>query len=757
MTSPGKFKDRKSAASSTKITKDKEKSSLSSKTGISKEKIKSQGNGSGSPSSPVTDLGNSTGPAGSVIPDATTASINISATTASAHHISGSENSYDYGVSPDAVNNNNSTSAPTNALDTNSAAINVAATINTSSYITDSYYSNTEIPYNTIAYGNNLENGYLVVSELSSRLSGGIPIGGRPVACTTVPAYSPVLDLLFNTRGKVRVDKASAPIKMVLSGSVGRTERHTYLSQELINFNRNNLKQSGLSNESRQYRSLLEEEPDSEDRGTRSKDTRNSRSTSSRDSRSSNTGRRQTNTSTSKGGSNVSRSGNNVARGGINGANGGRGPAGSARMSSHMHRMFSMAQHETLLGSMGKRSGSDMLQRLRAGGGGLSFSFIEGAEEQRTTGGSGGNRTTTIHQNGQSTGTLDGQLQGKEKFDNENSLKATTSRNNTATTDSEGNKLRVTSTQQLRMQNVQLTTSEAAYRLTMAKLDGQATLQGGFQIVAQHSEVTPVRTLLKRLYDKERIEEMDEDEAMNATLLVFSLSDNKAYTHSTQVLQNAMDIADEMGINDKELRKCLTGGAMLKDIGEMGIYLSQQNEDKIDKIANFMGSKNLRDAALLHNIGETQIPLEIRRKGTKLTEEEYQILRMHPIIGEEMIYPIESLRHLCPTIRGHHERWDGKGYPDGLSGTSIPLAARILAISDAYEELVTEQPYKNAVDPKVARDIINAGSGSHFDPDCVAAFNRILDRRFPQTGNRRPSRLRARAHAQVEVMADAEA
>ena len=144
----------------------------------------------------------------------------------------------------------------------------------------------------------------------------------------------------------------------------------------------------------------------------------------------------------------------------------------------------------------------------------------------------------------------------------------------------------------------------------------------------------------------------------------------------------------------------------------------------------------MHKAVVLHDIGKVGIPDNILLKPGRLTPEEYEIMKTHTIIGgnivdgisseltEDTIY-LERCKEIC---RHHHEHWSGRGYPDQLAGEQIPLSARILAIVDVYEALVSERCYKNAMTPDEAAKIIEDGAGTQFDPHIVRAFIAIKDK-----------------------------
>jgi putative two-component system response regulator len=130
-------------------------------------------------------------------------------------------------------------------------------------------------------------------------------------------------------------------------------------------------------------------------------------------------------------------------------------------------------------------------------------------------------------------------------------------------------------------------------------------------------------------------------------------------------------------------------------------------------------------AAMLHDIGKVGIPDGILHKPDRLTPEEDRIIRSHPEVGERILAPIVHSRAVLAGIRGHHERLDGSGYPDGLAGEQIPLLARLISIPDCFDALTTSRAYRPALPLSEALAILEAGAGSHFDAAFVAAFLRI--------------------------------
>lgn len=127
-------------------------------------------------------------------------------------------------------------------------------------------------------------------------------------------------------------------------------------------------------------------------------------------------------------------------------------------------------------------------------------------------------------------------------------------------------------------------------------------------------------------------------------------------------------------------------------------------------------------ACLLHDVGKINIPDKILLKPGKLTDEEFTIIKSHPVVGAEILKDVEGIEYCIDVIKYHHERWDGKGYPEQLSGDNIPLLARITAIADAFDAMTSTRSYRSALTHEEAYRRIIEGKGSQFDPDLIEAF-----------------------------------
>ncbi|MFW6368732.1 MAG: HD domain-containing phosphohydrolase [Spirochaetota bacterium] len=172
------------------------------------------------------------------------------------------------------------------------------------------------------------------------------------------------------------------------------------------------------------------------------------------------------------------------------------------------------------------------------------------------------------------------------------------------------------------------------------------------------------------------------------------MRDVETQAHSQRVSGYTIAICRKLGMNDKDRLTAIERGAFLHDIGKIGV------------------------------------PDRILNKPAALTEDEWVVMRTHPTIGVKLLEGIEFLRDSVSLVRSHHERWDGAGYPDGLSGTDIPIESRVFAVADALDAITSDRPYRARRSIGVAREIIAEASGTQFDPDVVTALAGISDEEF---------------------------
>jgi putative nucleotidyltransferase with HDIG domain len=175
-------------------------------------------------------------------------------------------------------------------------------------------------------------------------------------------------------------------------------------------------------------------------------------------------------------------------------------------------------------------------------------------------------------------------------------------------------------------------------------------------------------------------------EAVGAVVAAVDARDQETSGHSVRVARYALALARAMGIEDVERLRAIEWGS------------------------------------LLHDVGKIAVPDAILRKVGPLTEEEWHIMRQHASWGYEILADVQFLRSALDIVYGHHERWDGTGYPRGLSGERIPLAARIFAVVDTYDAITSERPYRRAHSHREAIDEVRRVTGTQLDPRAVDAF-----------------------------------
>ncbi|MBI3609077.1 MAG: response regulator [Nitrospirae bacterium] len=178
--------------------------------------------------------------------------------------------------------------------------------------------------------------------------------------------------------------------------------------------------------------------------------------------------------------------------------------------------------------------------------------------------------------------------------------------------------------------------------------------------------------------------------------------------------------------------KALAQALETKDVDTMGH--SDRTVEHALALAKRMGVSEkdqelFQYAAILHDIGKIGIPEMILKKPAKLTTEEFEVMKQHPVLGARIVQQIKFLEPVVPLVRADHERWDGKGYPDGLKGEAIPLGARVVAIVDAYDAMTSDRVYRKAPGKEYALAELQKNAGTQFDPDLIKLFLEILNRK----------------------------
>ncbi|MCK4309349.1 MAG: HD domain-containing protein [Candidatus Atribacteria bacterium] len=224
-------------------------------------------------------------------------------------------------------------------------------------------------------------------------------------------------------------------------------------------------------------------------------------------------------------------------------------------------------------------------------------------------------------------------------------------------------------------------------------LDNVSFTKDIINLLESFSEQAAVTINNARLYQKIQDSYF---EIVKALAQAIEAKDPYTHGHSARVMEYAVLIAQKLGLREEEI-------------------------------------ESLRYAAILHDIGKIGVRGIILNNPNGLTTEEYDEVKRHPIIGENIISPIELLQPIRPLIRHHHEWYNSKGYPDGLSKEDIPLGARILAVVDAYDAMKSDRPYRKALTEETAIQELKHGSGTQFDPTIVEIFLEIFKQTCQET------------------------
>ena len=189
-------------------------------------------------------------------------------------------------------------------------------------------------------------------------------------------------------------------------------------------------------------------------------------------------------------------------------------------------------------------------------------------------------------------------------------------------------------------------------------------------------------------------------------------------------------VAEALGESEDGARTLEAARALIRPLESRDPLIGDHLKD-VSSLASFMGSKMslppgeldaLALGALLHDVGKIGVPDQILQKPGRLTDEEYEVIKRHPVMGAEMLAPIEELASAVPVARHHHERFDGRGYPDGLRGEEIPLAARVVSVADAFDSMTRDWAYANGISREAALEEVERNSGTQFDPLVVRAL-----------------------------------
>ncbi len=177
-----------------------------------------------------------------------------------------------------------------------------------------------------------------------------------------------------------------------------------------------------------------------------------------------------------------------------------------------------------------------------------------------------------------------------------------------------------------------------------------------------------------------------------------------------RAISNALDTKDSY-TNGHSLRVTLYSMILAKELNLDDSYL-----------------EDIEIAGLLHDIGKIAMPKSILCKNGRLTDDEFLVMKSHPVRGEKIVINIKKLEVISEWVKSHHEKWDGTGYPDGLKGEEIPLAGRIIALADTYDAMTSTRPYRTALSHETAISEIKRCTGTQFDPKLATIFVSLSDK-----------------------------
>ena len=230
--------------------------------------------------------------------------------------------------------------------------------------------------------------------------------------------------------------------------------------------------------------------------------------------------------------------------------------------------------------------------------------------------------------------------------------------------------------------------------------------------------------VLRGVYVRSSRQIMSQSQALGAALA----ETERTYDTTLQALSNALDVRDSE-----------TEGHSRRVVEYMELIIAELSISPENL-------STLRRGALLHDIGKIGVPDNVLRKPAALSDAEWAVMKRHPEHGARIISQIPFLQDVSRIVRHHHERWDGKGYPDGIAGESIPLGARIFAVADSFDAMTSDRPYRRAMSVKDARVEVARCRGTQFDPEIVDAFVGIPVERLVAIADGAPH-THPRAHA----------
>lgn len=213
-----------------------------------------------------------------------------------------------------------------------------------------------------------------------------------------------------------------------------------------------------------------------------------------------------------------------------------------------------------------------------------------------------------------------------------------------------------------------------------------------------------------------------------AMMLAVHLANQRQFIQLQQTLDGSL-VALVSALDAKDPYTCGHSNRVSQISVMLATHLGSSREDR----------DVLRKSALLHDIGKIGIDDSVLRKHGDLTNEEYQLVKQHPVIGHEILKAIAPFQALLPGVLHHHESWNGSGYPNGLVGDEIPRLAQVIAVADSFDAMTSDRPYRKGMPKERVQQIFEKGAGVQWAPDVTATLLQQLDKAFDLSQSSRPS------------------
>lgn len=206
---------------------------------------------------------------------------------------------------------------------------------------------------------------------------------------------------------------------------------------------------------------------------------------------------------------------------------------------------------------------------------------------------------------------------------------------------------------------------------------------------------------------------------LSITIIILIMQGNKRAYYYEKVGRMSLQMVHTLA-NTIDAKDSYTNGHSTR-VAEYSVMLAEKMGYTGERL------ERVQFAALLHDIGKIGVPVEIINKPARLTDEEYEIIKTHPVIGANILKEITEIPDISIGARYHHERYDGKGYPDHLKGQDIPEIARIIGVADSYDVMTSTRSYRDVLPQEVVRKEIEKGKGTQFDPEIADIMLKLMD------------------------------